>query len=68
MQVQAYFWLLLIAGVSLEIVGDVGLKYWALTHKNPLLIAGVVMYILSTITWAVLLRYEGLARAVSLFT
>ncbi len=59
---------LVILGVGLESVGDLFLKFWANENKSLLLALGFLLYFLSTVFWAISLKYEYLSRAVPVFT
>lgn len=65
---QQIFWLLLVCAVSLEIVADVLFKEWSIHNRNSLLIIGLLVYSIGTLLWAYSLRFEGLSKALVLFT
>ena len=52
----------------LEVVGDVFFKKWALGSQHFLLALGLLIYFIGTVFWAVSLKYEYLAKAISIFT
>lgn len=62
------FFVLIALAVLLEVIGDILFKKWSLDNKNILLIAGLLIYFIGTIFWAISLRYEYLSKAISVFT
>ncbi len=54
-------WGLLLAAATLEIVGDLAFKWWAETNRWSGLVAGLIVYGLALILFAVLLRRAELA-------
>lgn len=62
------FFGLIALAVSLEVIGDVLFKKWAVDGKSILLYAGLLIYFIGTIFWAVSLKYEYLSKAISVFT
>jgi len=54
-------WGLLLAAATLEIVGDLAFKWWAETNRWPGLAAGLIVYSLALILFALLLRRAELA-------
>jgi len=62
-----FFGLILLA-VVLEVAGDVLFKKWALENRSTLFIAGLAIYFIGTIFWAISLKYEFLSRAITVFT
>lgn len=59
---------LILAAVILEAIADISFKQWSLTKNNALVGAGFLIYMIGTVFWIISLRYEGLAKAISLFT
>ena len=59
---------LILAAVILEAIADISFKQWSLTKNNTLVGVGFFIYMIGTIFWILSLRYEGLAKAISLFT
>jgi len=62
------FFALIAIAVVLEVVGDVFFKKWALGSQHFLLALGLLIYFIGTVFWAVSLKYEYLAKAISIFT
>ncbi len=62
------FFGLIALAVVLEVVGDVFFKKWSIDNKNTLLYAGLLIYFIGTIFWAISLKYEYLSKAISIFT
>ena len=62
------FFGLIALAVALEVVGDVFFKKWSIDNKNILLYVGLLIYFISTIFWAISLKYEYLSKAISVFT
>ncbi len=62
------FFGLISLAVALEVTGDIFFKKWSLGTKNILLYVGLLVYFIGTIFWAISLKYEYLARAISVFT
>ena len=62
------FFGLIILATALEVGGDVLFKKWSLGGTNWVLIAGFVIYLIGTVFWAFSLKYEGLAKAISVIT
>jgi len=62
------FFGLIASAVVLEIVGDIFFKKWSIDSKNTLLYAGLLIYFIGTIFWAISLKYEYLSKAISVFT
>src|SRR3989344_5142705 len=65
---RAIFFLMIIVGVILEVLGDVFFKKWSLTNRNALLIIGLIIYFSGAYFWAMSLKYEYLSKAASIFT
>lgn len=63
----SFFGLIIIA-VTLEIIGDIFFKKWALENHQWLLYLGLLIYFCGTIFWAFCLKQEFLSKAVSIFT
>lgn len=61
------FFVLMAFGVVLEVAGDVLFKKWSLTGTRTWLVVGFGLYSMGAIGWALSLRYEGLAKAVTVF-
>ncbi len=69
MEINQYiFFALIITAVLLEAAGDILFKKWAIDAKQAVLIAGLIIYFIGTIFWAISLRYEYLSKAISIFT
>jgi len=62
------FWGLIAIAVALEIVADIFFKQWSLESKNFLLFAGLFVYFVGTVFWAISLKYEYLSKAICVFT
>lgn len=62
------FFGLIVLAVALEVVGDVLFKKWTIDNKNLLLYSGFLIYAISTIFWAISLKYDFLSKAISIFT
>ena len=62
------FLALILAVVAFEVAGDILFKKWAMENQNSFLIIGLVVYFIGTIFWALSLKYEGLAKAISVVT
>lgn len=62
------FWVCIVSAVLFEALGDIFFKSWAGAHRIWLLVAGLTVYFIGTVFWAVSLKYEGLARAITLFS
>lgn len=54
-------WALLLSAAVLELVGDLTFKWWAETNRWPGLVVGLLVYGLSLVLFAVLLRRAELA-------
>jgi len=59
---------LLLLAVILEVAADILFKKWTINGKNLLLYIGLAVYFVGTIFWALSLRHDYLAKAISLFT
>lgn len=68
MYLKLTFWILILLGTALEIVGDVFFKKWALEHRPTLLAIGLLIYAIGSLFWALSLRYEILSKAIAVFT
>lgn len=62
------FFGLIALAVVLEVIGDIFFKKWAIDSRSILLYAGLLIYFVGTIFWAVSLKYEYLSKAISVFT
>lgn len=62
------FFGLIALAVSLEAVADIFFKKWSIDNKSVLLYIGFLLYFIGTIFWAISLKYEYLAKAISIFT
>lgn len=62
------FMCLIFAGVILEVFGDVFFKKWSIDGRVWILVVGLLIYFSGAYFWAMSLKYEGLAIAVSVFT
>ncbi len=65
---QVIFLLLLFVAVALETIADILFKASYLQNRSVLIVAGVVLYTVGTVIWALSLRYEFLSKAISIFT
>ncbi len=65
---KTLFLLLIGSAVTFEAVADVLLKKWALGSRQLFLGAGLLLYFIGTIFWAISLKHEFLAKAISIFT
>lgn len=61
------FFALMALGVVLEVAGDILFKKWADTDRRAWLVVGFGLYSMGAIGWALSLKYEGLAKAVTIF-
>jgi len=66
--IKFIFFGLIALAVGLEVVGDIFFKKWAIDNKNILIYAGLLIYFIGTIFWAISLKYQQLSKAVSVFT
>ena len=62
------FFYLVVLAVVFEIIADILFKYWSINARGALLWSGVALYGISTIIWANSLRFELLAKAITIFT
>lgn len=58
----------LLGAVVLETAGDILFKMAHLEGRNMFLVAGVALYTVGIVVWALLLRYELLSKAISIFS
>lgn len=58
----------MVLAVVFEVIADIFLKKWSIESKNILLGIGLFLYFIGTVFWAITLKYENLAKAVSIFT
>ena len=65
---QSYFLAFIILAVFFEVLADVLFKYWSINGRSMLLIGGILLYAIGTVIWAYSLKFEHLAKAVSVFT
>jgi multidrug transporter EmrE-like cation transporter len=65
---KSIFFVFVILAVALEVIGDILFKKWAIEKRDLLLAVGLVLYFIGTFFWAFSLRYEYLAKAISVFT
>lgn len=68
MPLKILFWIFIILGVGLEIVGDFFFKKSAVENKSIFLWVGFAIYLIGTLFWALSLKYELLSKAISVFT
>lgn len=68
MSAKILFWILTFIGVSLEIIGDVFFKKWAIENRPLLMWGGFTIYSIGALFWAFSLKYEMLSKAISIFT
>jgi len=62
------FFGLVALAVVLEVAGDIFFKKWSIDSRNILLYAGLLIYFIGSVFWAVSLKYEYLSKAISVFT
>lgn len=62
------FFALIGIGVTLEVIGDVYFKKWAIENKTALLIIGLTIYFAGAVFWALALKHEFLSKAIAIFT
>lgn len=63
------FFLVLVGGaVLLEVIADILFKKWSIDGRSTLLALGLALYFIGTIIWAYSLKYEDLAKAITVFT
>jgi multidrug transporter EmrE-like cation transporter len=67
MDAKIIFFILLAAGILLEVAGDIFFKRWALQSKTIILVIGALLYFTGTIFWAFSLKYETLSKAGVIF-
>ncbi len=65
---RTVFLQLIAVAVTFEVAGDILLKQWTVLNRSAWFWFGVAVYGASTVAWAFSLRYELLARAVSVVT
>lgn len=68
MSAKMLFWIFILIGSTLEIVGDIFFKKWAIGNKPLLMWGGLAIYSVGTLFWAYSLKYEMLSKAISIFT
>lgn len=66
--VKFIFVALIGSAVFLEAIADIYLKKWSQNGKTSLILAGLLIYFVGTIFWAVSLKYEYLSKSISIFT
>lgn len=62
------FFLLVTLAVIFEIAADILFKYWSINARDVLLWGGVALYSVGTVVWAYSLKFEGLSKAITIFT
>lgn len=62
------FFALIALAIIFEVTADIIFKQWSITKSNTLVSVGFIIYTIGTVFWIISLRYEGLAKAISLFT
>ncbi|MDO8601897.1 MAG: SMR family transporter [bacterium] len=62
------FWVFIVTAVLFEALGDIFFKSWATANRFWMLGVGLAVYFVGTLFWAISLKHEGLARAISIFT
>jgi multidrug transporter EmrE-like cation transporter len=62
------FFLLVTLAVIFEIAADILFKYWSINARGVLLWSGVALYTVGTVVWAYSLKFEGLSKAITIFT
>lgn len=65
--IKLIFFGLIALAVAFEVAEDIFFKKWSLEGKNILLTAGLFVYFIGTVFWAISLKYESLSRAISVF-
>ncbi|MEK7202923.1 MAG: SMR family transporter [Patescibacteria group bacterium] len=65
---KSIFFGLMVLAVAFEIIGDIFFKKWSIDSKNILFYAGLLVYLIGTIFWAISLKYEYLSKAIAVFT
>jgi len=65
---KVIFLVLVALAVILEVIGDILFKKWSLENRQILIYLGLLIYFIGTVFWAISLKYEGLAKAISVFT
>ncbi|MCX6712831.1 MAG: hypothetical protein NTY66_01335 [Candidatus Vogelbacteria bacterium] len=67
---QSTFFILILTAVAFESLADIFFKKWGMSASGhtAFLVAGFVIYAISTIAWAVSLKYGYLTKAISIFT
>ncbi len=60
--------LIILVAVLFEVVADVLFKKWSLDNRQLYLGVGLALYFIGTCIWAYSLKYEGLSKAVTIFT
>lgn len=65
--VKLIFFSLIALAVVFEVAGDIFFKKWSLGGKSILLAAGLLVYFIGTVFWAISLKYEYLSKAISVF-
>lgn len=68
MSAKILFWIFIILGAGLEIIGDIFLKKWAIENRQFLMWIGFLVYVIGALFWAFSLKYETLSKAISIFT
>ena len=68
MSAKSLFWIFILIGASLEIIGDVFFKKWTIENKPLLMWVGFIIYAIGTLFWAFSLKYEMLSKAISILT
>ncbi len=68
MPTRVTFLILIALAVAFEVVADVLFKKWAMGNRALLLAAGLGLYFIGTIFWAISLRHDLLSRAITVFT
>lgn len=65
---QIYPLALIFLAVVFEVVADILFKKWSIDSRNFLFAAGMLIYFVGTLFWAISLKYEYLSKAISVFT
>lgn len=68
MSTKILFWLFILLGASIEIIGDIYFKKFTINNRLSLLLIGLAFYFIGSLFWALSLRYELLSKAISIFT
>lgn len=62
------FWFFVLPAAIFEAAGDIILKKWASDGKLSIFIFGLLVYLVSTILFALSMKYEFLSKAIAIVT